>query len=47
MNPFDIACGTDKIRKAIEAGASVGKIQDSWAWETEKFADERKPYLLY
>lgn len=46
-NPFDIVCGTDKIRKAIESGASLKEIEASWAAGLKGFAEARKPYLLY
>jgi uncharacterized protein YbbC (DUF1343 family) len=46
-NPFDVVCGTDKIRKAIEAGGSVEDIRDSWNAESEEFREIRAKYLLY
>ena len=46
-NPFDVVCGTDKIRKAIEAGVSLRDIEDSWANGLKEFAEIRKPFLLY
>jgi uncharacterized protein YbbC (DUF1343 family) len=46
-NPFDVVSGTDKIRKAIESGASVKEIEDSWAAGLAEFAKVRVPYLLY
>jgi len=47
QNPFDVVCGTDTIRKAIESGASLKEIEDSWADGLNGFAEARKPYLLY
>jgi uncharacterized protein YbbC (DUF1343 family) len=46
-NPFDVVSGTDKIRKAIESDISLKEIEDSWAAGLAKFAEARKPYLLY
>ncbi len=46
-NPMDIVCGTDKIRKAIEAGGSLDAITSGWAAEIEKFKSIREKYLLY
>lgn len=47
QNPFDVVSGTDTIRKAIESGASLKEIEDSWADGLNGFAEARKPYLLY
>ncbi len=46
-NPFDVVSGTDTIRKAIEAGASLKEIENAWADGLKNFADIRKPFLLY
>ena len=46
-NPFDVVCGTDKIRKAIEAGVSLKEIEDSWADGLTEFQKLRRPFLLY
>jgi uncharacterized protein YbbC (DUF1343 family) len=45
--PFDILCGTDDIRKTIEAGRSVKSLEPQWQADCERFARERKPFLLY
>ncbi len=47
QNPMDVVCGTDKIRKAIEAGTSLKEIEDSWAEGLKKFAKDREPFMLY
>lgn len=47
QNPFDVVSGTDKIRKAIESGASLKEIEDSWSDGLNGFVEARKPYLLY
>ncbi|MBK9163761.1 MAG: DUF1343 domain-containing protein [Acidobacteria bacterium] len=46
-NPFDVVSGTDKIRKAIESGASLKDIEASWAADLKAFDEARKPFLLY
>jgi len=46
-NPFDIVCGTDKIRKALESGASVPEIEVAWQPGLNEFKEARKDYLLY
>ena len=45
--PFDILCGTDKLRKLIEAGASLEELEDSWRDELQAFRETRQKYLLY
>ncbi|MHB8417303.1 MAG: exo-beta-N-acetylmuramidase NamZ family protein [Myxococcales bacterium] len=44
---FDLLCGTDEIRRAIEAGRSVADLCASWASEQAAFAKGRAPYLRY
>jgi uncharacterized protein YbbC (DUF1343 family) len=46
-NPFDVVCGTDKIRRAIESGSPLKEIESSWQTESEAFRQLRKKYLLY
>jgi uncharacterized protein YbbC (DUF1343 family) len=46
-NPFDVVCGTDKIRKAIESGESLKEIEEPWTKQLQDFSELRKPYLLY
>ena len=45
--PIDILCGTDRIRKLIEAGAGLDELQDSWKTELQEFREVRQKYLLY
>jgi uncharacterized protein YbbC (DUF1343 family) len=47
QNPMDVVAGTDKIRKAIESGASLSEIEGSWAEGLNAFANAREPFLLY
>lgn len=44
---FDLLLGTDKVRLAIDAGASVQEIMLPWRSELSEFMAKRKPYLLY
>ncbi|MCJ7564541.1 MAG: DUF1343 domain-containing protein [Candidatus Aminicenantes bacterium] len=39
--------GTATVRKAIEAGKGIPEIVAGWADGLAKFAELRKPYLLY
>src|SRR5262249_45139365 len=45
--PFDVIAGTSKLRNLIEAGASPADIDAAWAGDVERFAELRRPYLLY
>ena len=45
--PFDILCGTDAIRKAIESGQPVRDLEKAWQADVAAFTRERKPFLLY
>ena len=45
--PFDILCGTDRIRLAIESGVSPRKLAAGWAKEAAAFRRRRAKYLLY
>ena len=44
---FDLLCGTDSIRKAIEKGASVQELEKLWMDDLNDFAKLRKKYLIY
>ena len=45
--PFDILCGTDSLRRAIEIGADLGEIEQEWQEDLVNFCSVRKQYLLY
>ncbi len=45
--PFDILCGTDTIRKTLEAGHPVKSLAKLWQSDCDAFSRERKPFLLY
>jgi uncharacterized protein YbbC (DUF1343 family) len=46
-NPFDVVCGTDKIRKAIESGDSLQQIEVDWEDRSEVFRENRGASLMY
>ena len=46
-NAFDIICGTDKIRKAFESGASLDEIQAAWEPRFSEFMKMRESVLMY
>ena len=45
--PIDLLCGGDGIRRAIERGVPLGRLERSWRRELTRFARARRPYLLY
>jgi uncharacterized protein YbbC (DUF1343 family) len=44
---IDLLAGNDKIRKGIEAGASLDELTRRWPRDEGDFAEERVAYLLY
>ena len=44
---FDLVCGTDAVRKMLQAGKSPAEIWKLWNAGSENFRQQRKPYLLY
>ena len=47
MRPIDILCGTDAIRKTIEAGIAPRRLAAGWARQAAAFRRRRAKYLLY
>ena len=45
--PIDILCGTDRVRKAIEAGVSPKRLVPGWRRELAAFRRRRARHLLY
>jgi uncharacterized protein YbbC (DUF1343 family) len=45
--PIDLLCGTDRIRRQIEAGRPLGEIEASWQPELARFKRLRRRFLLY
>ena len=46
-NPFDVIAGTSSIRRAIEDGSSIERLQQSWSEELDEFNRVRAGHLLY
>lgn len=46
-NPFDVICGTNKIREAFEQGMSLDTIRQGWQAPLAEFEKIRTRYLLY
>lgn len=46
-NPFDVICGSDHIRKALEQKTELNQIANDWHEELTRFAETRREYLLY
>ncbi len=46
-NPFDVVCGTDKIRRLIEEKEPLDKIELNCRTESQAFNQIREKYLLY
>lgn len=46
-NPYDVVCGTDKIRRQIEGGVALNEIESDWAEGLAAFGEIRKQFLLY
>ncbi len=44
---FDLLCGSDRERKAIEGGATLAELGRSVRWEERAIARRRAPYLRY
>jgi uncharacterized protein YbbC (DUF1343 family) len=45
--PIDLLGGGDRIRRAIEGGVPLARLEHSWRAELGDFARRRRPYLLY
>jgi len=45
--PMDLLCGGPRIRRAIERGVSLARLETSWRPDLARFARARRPYLLY
>jgi uncharacterized protein YbbC (DUF1343 family) len=45
--PIDIITGDEAIRKGLESGRDLDKMEKSWQEEVEGFLAIRKQYLLY
>lgn len=45
--PIDLILGNTELRKAIEKGEDINRINDKWLSERDDFIELRKQYLLY
>jgi uncharacterized protein YbbC (DUF1343 family) len=45
--PFDILCGTDRIRIAIESGTPLRRLAPAWKEDARSFQRVRRDFLLY
>jgi uncharacterized protein YbbC (DUF1343 family) len=45
--PIDLICGTDRVRRAIDAGEPATAIVRGWEDEARSFRDRVRPFLLY
>ena len=44
---FDRLAGTDRLRLAVEAGASLEDVRAAWQPDLDEFLQVRERYLLY
>ena len=47
MPAFDLLCGTDQVRKGIDAGWPLDKLMTGFQEQLEAFLPTRKRYLIY
>ena len=45
--PIDILLGTDRIRRALERGASLAALERGWARDLSQWRRQRRPALAY
>jgi len=45
--PFDILCGTDRVRDQIENDLDLRRLSREWTADLAAFRHQRQPYLLY
>jgi uncharacterized protein YbbC (DUF1343 family) len=44
---FDLLCGTDQVRKGIEAGWPLSRLTEGFDAQTAAFQKKREKFLLY
>lgn len=44
---FDLLCGTDQVRRGIEAGWPLERLMEGFSAQAEAFLKQRQAYLLY
>lgn len=47
QRPIDILCGTDRVRRAVEAGTPLRRQAAGWHQEMKQFRRRRQEFLLY
>ena len=47
LRPIDILCGTDRVRRTIDAGRSPRTLAAGWTKAAAAFRRRRAPFLLY
>ena len=47
IGAFDLLCGTDEVRRRLEAGRGLHELVEGFDAQAERFRTERKPHLLY
>lgn len=47
LAPIDILSGNGSLRETIDAGGDAAALVDGWRLDEERFARERRPFLLY
>jgi uncharacterized protein YbbC (DUF1343 family) len=45
--PIDLLFGSDRLRRAIDAGEGVRALIDSWTTDEDEFRRQREPFLIY
>src|SRR5262249_10053213 len=45
--PIDLLCGGVTIRRALEHGVNIERLEHTWRRDVARFARDRRPYLLY
>jgi uncharacterized protein YbbC (DUF1343 family) len=45
--PIDLLGGGERIRRALERGMPLGRLERSWRAGLRRFARQRRPYLIY
>jgi uncharacterized protein YbbC (DUF1343 family) len=45
--PIDLLFGSDRLRRAIDAGEGVRALIDSWTTDEDEFRRQREPFLMY
>src|SRR5262249_25663417 len=45
--PIDILCGSDRVRRSLDAGLSPRRLAPRWRSDLARFRRRRSPYLLY